>query len=270
MKNLVILGVLMFGVTFQVYAQGVMMGGVVNTEVDSEVNAGEADVKINADAHMEANMRAGESKSQQGTTTKVDKTSPQMIKINASGMHDDEDGDGGVAVMQNNQSDLEFLRKNAISVHAVEVRGWDPKQKQEFLASMKTYAEVRSGQELENFAKGVLLKDDNMASIDVEEEGTSVAYNMPAKFFGMFNSSLQARIHADAEGQIRAKYPWYGFLFKKMASTSKIEADVKTALPEVEDEVLVGFEHRAQVLLTVSNVLKVSHESSMNSIRNMK
>jgi len=180
------------------------------------------------------------------------------------------DEDDNAESVQYNESDFDFLQRNAVSVKAVQVRGWDPVQKKEFLAEVKAHAEVKSGQELENFARGVLLKDENVGSIEMNEEGIQIAYSMPARFVGVFKSSVRAHVAVDASGRVKVKYPWYGFLFGKVTSAVEIEAEAQTAFPEVDDEVLVGFEHRASALENLVTILKNSHEITMNSIRNLK
>jgi len=162
------------------------------------------------------------------------------------------------------------LGGKAISVQAVEVRGWDTKQKKEFLTTVKTHAEVKSEQELGNFAKGVFLKDENVKAIATEEDVVQIDYNMPVKLFGIFNSSLKVHVNTDAKGQTKVKYPWYKFLFKKLVSASELKDSVEAALPEVDDEVSLGFEQQANIIQTISNILKTSHDSAMNSVRNMK
>jgi len=171
----------------------------------------------------------------------------------------DEEKDAGV--VQYNESDLEFINRNSISVQAVEVRGWDSKKKQEFLANVKTFTEVQSGEDLENFAKGALLNDDNIDSIVAGEE-MLVKYSMPTKFLGIFNSTLNIHTEVDTLGRIKVKYPWYGFFFKKFVGASELEDKVNTALPEVGDEVLVGFEHQAELLDTLGKILKEVHDGT--------
>ena len=162
------------------------------------------------------------------------------------------------------------LQGNAVSVSAVEVRGWDPKQKQEFLATVKTHAEVRSEQDLENFAKGVLVQDENVEDVAIGEEGVQIRYRMPAKFLGIFNASLAVRTEVDAEGRVKVRFPWFGFLYAKSVSAAELETEVSAALPEVGDEVLVSFEAQAQTVTTVSNVLKTKHDTVKNSINNVR
>src|SRR3989344_2171914 len=67
-------------------------------------------------------------------------------------------------------------RGNDVSVQAVEIRGWDATQKQEFLATVKVHAQVQSGQDLENFATGVLLRDENVDEVEGSEERVEVSY----------------------------------------------------------------------------------------------
>lgn len=265
MKILSILSALMLGLAFQAYAQGAMMEGTVKTGVDSDVEVGKTNLKVNTGVQMQAGMRVQENESEEGTTTKKEKESSGMMERNNAAMHKDGEGNDEATTTGDNENDVEFFHGNTISLHAKEMHGWDDQQKEEFLATVKAEAQVKSGQDLENFAKGVLLKDENVASIDVNEGETHVEYNMPAKMFGMFDASLNAQISADATGKVKVKYPWYSFLFKKAVSSSDLETKVNASLPNATSTAQVGFKHRAQILLMISNALKLSHEASISS-----
>jgi len=178
-----------------------------------------------------------------------------------------EEGESGDTTEDSRGSEIQ---SNAVSASAVEVRGWDAEQKREFLATVKAHAQVQSGQDLENFATGVLLRDENVEVAAASDTEVEVAYRMPAKFVGIFNASLAARAEVDAEGRVKVSYPWFGFLFAKTVSAAELEAEIEAALPEVGDEVLVGFEAQAEVLLVVSNALKARHDTAMAAIQNTR
>ena len=229
-----------------------------------KIKGGEGESEKGGNVETEWKVEEGESA--------VDKATPQLMEANTKGSHDG-DPDRPVVegkVLQNNQSDLDFLRGNAVSMSAVEVRGWDPQQKQEFLATVKAHAEVQSEQDLENFATGVLLKDQNVEQITLNFEKVEMRYSMPAKFLGFIDSSVPVRTEVDTTGRVKVQFPWYGFLFRQYVNASELVADVEAALPEVNEEVLVSFENRAAVLLTLKEVLKTKHDVAMNAIRNMK
>ena len=168
-------------------------------------------------------------------------------------------------VIQYNESDLDFAQINIISAEAREIRGWDEKKKNDFLETVKEYSQVKSEQELENFAKGVLLKDENMKSIQTGEDSVEIEYEMPARFLNIFNASLVVRAEVASGRLVKIKYPWLSFLFKKFVVTSDIESEVKASLPEIGDEVLVSFEARALAIKILSNIMKNKHDTVKNS-----
>lgn len=128
------------------------------------------------------------------------------------------------AQAQYNQSDLDFLRARAggVAVSAVEVRGWDSEKKQQFMAEVKSHAEVRSEQDLEHFAQGILLEYEQIESVDINYDQIRTRHRQKAKFLGLFNSEIDQETtitfgdgeHGRVPQQVKVKYPWYRFLFK--------------------------------------------------------
>ena len=175
-----------------------------------------------------------------------------------------------------------------ISVNAVEVRGWDPKMKEEFLLTVKEHAELKSGQDLENFARGVLVKDENVENVAIGEEGVQISYRQPAKFLGIFSSSLVMRAEADKEGRVKVRFPWYGFLFRKHVSAIDVQVDAEKEVTSIKqtmqtqvkegasDQELEAIRlqetmnRQSRILQTLSNIMKASHDTAMSVIRNMK
>ena len=173
-------------------------------------------------------------------------------------------------VIQHNESDLDFSRKNTISAEAREIQGWDEKKKSDFLETAKEYSQVKSGQDLENFAKGVLLKDEKVKSIQADEEKVEMEYKMPARFLGIFSASLAARAKIARDGSVKVAYPWYSFLFKKLVAANDIKSEAEASLPEVGDEALVLFKKRALMIKTLSSIMKTKHDTVKNSIGNIR
>jgi len=173
-------------------------------------------------------------------------------------------------VVQHNESDLDFVQKNTVSIDARKIRGWDEKKKSDFLETVKEHAEVKSRQELENFAKGVLLRDENVKSIQADEEKVKMEYKMPARFLGIFNTSLVARTEVTHDGSVKVAYPWHSFLFKKLVGVSDIKSQTEANLPEIGDEVLVLFETQAQTIMMLGDIMKTKHDTVKNSISNIR
>lgn len=167
------------------------------------------------------------------------------------------------------------VQGNAVSVSAVEVRGWDPKQKQEFLATVKAHAQVQSGEDLENFAKGVLLENENMEEISLNFEKIKLKHRASGKLFGFIPVSFTETVEIDpateAAGRIKVKFPWYAFFIAKDVSAEEIEAEIGMNEKWMKgDNENWNFGAQAEIITSVSNILKTKHETAMNSIRNMK
>src|SRR3989344_887226 len=104
----------------------------------------------------------------------------------------------------------------SVDAKAKNVDGWSADQKEQFLLNVKSYAEVRSGQDLENFATGILLRDQNVQSAEATSDNhVVVKYKMPAKFLGIFsteiNTTADVLLDDSVQGNVRkevtVRYP---------------------------------------------------------------
>ncbi len=167
--------------------------------------------------------------------------------------------------------------KGGISVATGDVNGLTEEEKQEFLLRVKEHVEVRSAQELENFAKGVLLGDENIESVEIDDGKIEVRYRISAKLFGFIESGIpvRARVESDteSEGAVSVRFPWYRFLFSipDEVGRDNLETSLGT---ELSGMVFLGTEsgdtQRARVLQTISNVLKTRHDTAKNSVNNIR
>ena len=205
--------------------------------------------------------------------------------------------EGNAEISQYNETDLDFVRArgSSISADAVEVRGWDEQRKADFLREVKKHAEIQSGQDLENFARGVLLRDENVDEVELGEDDVRMDYRLPAKFLGIFPALIRARTtvvtnqtdetNSDKFGRVKTKFAWYHVFFRKFVSEDELEQ-------EINDEVLVVFENngsqaeaddrpvetlslnygkiQAEVLDILGSVMQRAHETAKNSINNLK
>lgn len=228
----------------------------------------------------------------------------------SSGLAPHEDGDPDRPIIEKivptitaeTNEDLEPLKarlSSGVVVKKVEVRGWDPKKKEEFLANVKTHAELKSGQDLENFARGVLIKDENVEDIAVGEENVRISYKQPAKFLGIFNASLTMQAEASSDGRVKVKFPWYRVFFKRLVNDIEVrteaEKEIKsikqvmqtqvresamdsthsTSSPQTDEELEMLrlqdlMNRQSRMLQMLSNILKTHHDTAMSVIRNMK
>ena len=167
------------------------------------------------------------------TTGSVPSTNAQKESGEKAGTEDINIGVGELQEAQHNQPDLDFTRERArISVSAREVRGWDPERKEAFLADVREHAEVRSSEDLENFALSVLLRDEQVENLSFNYTEIKMSYRFPAKFLGIFNATLPAETHVDEMGRVKVKYPWYRVFYGKFVKIGDIKGESQGAVDE--------------------------------------
>ncbi|HBT92550.1 MAG: hypothetical protein UV57_C0005G0023 [Parcubacteria group bacterium GW2011_GWD2_43_10] len=117
-----------------------------------------------------------------------------------------------------------------VFVASGDVNGLTTEQKQAFLATVKTWAEVQSEQDLQNFAVGVMMQEAQPAeSLSLNYEKIKFTYNMPAKWLGIIPASYKAEVSIDKGdnenwdfGRVKVKFPWYSFLMRKGTSMKEL------------------------------------------------
>jgi hypothetical protein len=116
---------------------------------------------------------------------------------------------------------------NEVSAAAGEVRSMNETEKKTFLTTVKTHAELQSKQDLDNFAKGVMIKDENVSAVEADDSNVEVHYKLPAKFLGIFSTGLDAIANVSFESEktgrgpkeVTVKFPWYRLFFSLSTST---------------------------------------------------
>ncbi|HEY4499170.1 MAG TPA: hypothetical protein VJH94_03855 [Candidatus Paceibacterota bacterium] len=251
----------LFLLALPVSAQSVQAQGAASSSAG--VSAGKAQVGLDVSGEAKAGMQGNA-----GNT-----------EDNGRGEEQSEADTGGSMKGGNTKattSDEE--RGNDVSVQAVEIRGWDTTQKQEFLATVKTHAQVRSEQDLENFAKGILVKDENVEEISSDEDSVEVRYRVPAKFLGLIDTTLPvtvvaAKAQGELGGGVQVHFPWYSFLFgvPDVVSETTLESDVATAVgADLDVDGSLDVAATARLYNAISNVLKTKHDTAKNSIGNIR
>lgn len=144
-----------------------------------------------------------------------------------------------------------------------QVRGWDPKNKEVILR----VSEIQTEEDLEDYTKALLMKGDEVESMSVRGERVHMTSTQPVKLFGFIGMSMTQEVivdsASDGEDRVEVDFPWWSFLAKKTVSSSDIETTLEEGLAaetQVEGE---GFS-------MVSSIMKSSHDTMMNIIRNMK
>ena len=239
-----------------------------NVEVQFKVEEGEKA----GPALLEIDTIRGESPDKKPEKESSEKGGTEDINIGVGEMQ----GAQGAQVVQHNQTDLDFLKGNTVSANAVTVRGWDPKQKQEFLSTVKEHAEVQSGQDLENFAKGVLLEDENIEGLSLNYEKIVINYRSSGKLFGFIPISFTQGVELDTAGEnvgrVKVKMPWFSFLMRADVGVETLEEE---ASKQKDHDKWINIEswsfgERAKMLSTLSNILKTKHDTVKNSIGNIR
>jgi len=238
---------------------------VNGSATSSDKNASDepgAEGRLNAETKMEVetHMRAESANASEERKEPGEKGGTADINIGV--------GENQSQGTQHKESDLEFISRG-VSASAVEVRGWDATTKKEFLAGVKAHAQVQSNQDLEDFAKGILIEDENVTGVEANESEVTVHYRVPAKFLGIFSSGLPASVTVEARGEgaetnnmserVKVKFPWHRIFFSVDESV-RVETLQQIVLAEVQGEVetTTSFEVRQQARLfqLLSNVLK--------------
>jgi hypothetical protein len=134
---------------------------------------------------------------------------------------------------------------------------------------------VQSEQDLENFAKGVLLENENVEEFSLNYEKIEVKYRSSGRLFGFIPISFTQRVELDAEeedtGRVKVKMPWFAFLLKADVSAEDIEEEVQASISgNLGNNENWDFGAQAEIIASISNILKTKHESAMNAIRNLK
>jgi hypothetical protein len=136
---------------------------------------------------------------------------------------------------------------------------------------VKAAVEVRTEQELEHFAQGVLLRDENVEELSFNYEKIKVSYDMPAKFFSIIDRSIPVNAEVDTMGRVKVRYPWFSFLYKKLVSAADLEAELKAqidvnAAANLQSDVQAAARH----FQLLSNIMKVQHDTAVNAVANVK
>jgi hypothetical protein len=242
MKAITIFATLMFTLTTIVSAQG------MNVETGAPVN-------VNAGAGQRANATA---------------TSASVNARNNAQTTNDDSADESESTVESTRAGRDTgaraVSEAGVSLKAREVRGWSQSDKSEFLLSVKAHAQLQSGQDLENFAKGVLARDENVESVEASDDNVEVKYRLPAKFLGIFGSQLSAvtNVTFDQNGggpkEVNVRFPWYRMFYSldSEIQTTVLQGAVESALEsDAELDVNTNVHARnGRVVQLLSDILK--------------
>jgi hypothetical protein len=226
-----------------------------------------------------------------------DKASPKLQEPVTEGVHGQ--SNDGNEVMQNNETNLDFIRERAGETDSVtpglilkgkkirenyksdvEVRGWDPKEKKVTLQA----SDIQEYKDLEDYSQALVISDNNIKNVEIVEGDVMLTYQQPVKFLGLFRTTMQQTASVDEAGRVKVRFPWYGFLFKKEVDTTTVSENIALNYENIkidyqtqgEDAQLANIDlqnslqRQQRTLQIMHNALKAQHDSAMSVIRNLK
>ena len=93
---------------------------------------------------------------------------------------------------------------------------------------------VKGDSDVKAYSQLVLSERPNVKSVTVDDSSVTVSYKQPAKFLGLFSTSINAEVVVDENSQVEVSTPWYGFLFSK--KTDSIKKNVAADLKKSQDQ----------------------------------
>lgn len=173
---------------------------------------------------------------------------------------------------------------------SVSVRGWDMTEKKEIVvraiersskgeeenedARVMTVAasevQIDSVEGLQILAESIAESDSSVRLVKIIPDAAEIDYAYEGRLLGIIPIRPVLKASVDANGSVKVEFPWYEFLVRRTAPVT--EEEIKT---EAESELAAleadhGLEAQAKAVVALSNVLKVKHETAMNSVRNVK
>ncbi len=128
-------------------------------------------------------------------------------------------------------------QKGSVSVKAVEVRGWDPKTKEEVRAHVAEregdgntdgrdwlVRQRTGGATASDFGMFVALQaldNESITDITVNEEGVKILHQTTLSLFGFIPIKATVSVLGDGSGSITQTYPWWSFLARKSTDDQK-------------------------------------------------
>ncbi|MEK7583279.1 MAG: hypothetical protein AAB483_02665 [Patescibacteria group bacterium] len=76
---------------------------------------------------------------------------------------------------------------------------------------------VTNNQDLDAYASLVIQEQAAITDIEIKSNEIRIEYRQPAKFLGLFSSTLNGTVVVMSGGNVEIDLPWYGFLFRKNA-----------------------------------------------------
>jgi hypothetical protein len=90
-------------------------------------------------------------------------------------------------------------------------------------------AAIKTNDDLTAYNNLVVQDRPAVRSVNAQSDGSvSVGYSQPARFLGIFSTTLTGQVNVDAQGNVTVHMPWYAFLFSK--DTTAMQTAATTAV----------------------------------------
>ena len=158
----------------------------------------------------------------------------------------------------------------------VEVRGWDPKKKEEIISHPEN---VNTADDLKIYAEATLLNDPVLKGIKIRENFIEVGSREQGKFLWLIPVEMDTKIEVyfnpkeyDLDKNVKVKFPWWSFLVRKSAPAASLEADLDAQMVSKIESFTIkqSIRSHAEALSLVSSVLKTRHDTAKNSVGNIR
>lgn len=118
-----------------------------------------------------------------------------------------------------------------VRVSGPDVRNWSEEQKEKARERVEAAGENTTANDFGIRVALAALKNENIVDIESDSESTEITFDTQISLFGFLPTSTLARARAEADGEVRVSYPWYGFLARKGEDREKFStlvADLRT------------------------------------------
>lgn len=111
---------------------------------------------------------------------------------------------------------------------------------------------VQTSDDLATYNTLVIKARPAVTAINVQSDGSVVVgYSQPAKFLGLFSTSITGNVDVDAQGNATVHLPWWSVFYSK--DTTGVQAAVSTAVQESG----VNFAAQVDAMATAQNAAQV-------------
>jgi len=136
-----------------------------------------------------------------------------------------------------------------------------------------------SDEDLELYAVSVAQADEKIKNITITNEKVGLRYKTQLRLFGFLPVTVSELIEVslsegDEYGRVKVQFPWWHVFGRKIVKPVDLQLSIEEELSEIDrpsETISFSFQKfQAQMLQTISNVAKTTHDTAMNSIRNLK